>query len=163
LPISILLSPHANETSGLSIGIQPGGLLCQCGEHLGEVAAHLWTELRADGVSGAAGDLHPVGDAAQFLVDRLDSVDGPDQDVAEVRLVDEPVGSETSAMRSSPVSWPRGVMEILLPGSNGPQISIRSMSAFHSPQVATSDHRRQMDSGEAVVSTLYSAAHIARA
>jgi hypothetical protein len=34
------------------------------------------------------------------------------------------------------------------------------MSAFHSPQFVTSDQRRQMDSGDAVVSTLCSVVHI---
>jgi hypothetical protein len=66
-------------------------------------------------------------------------------------------------MRSSTVSWPTGVISIVLPGANGPEISIRSMSAFQSPQVETSDHNRQIDSGEAVVSMLCSAAHIGRA
>jgi hypothetical protein len=72
-------------------------------------------------------------------------------------------GSEVSAMRSSTVSWATGVIAIVEPRVKGPEISMRSMSAFHSPQLGTSDQRRQIDSGEAVVSTLCSDAHIARA
>jgi hypothetical protein len=59
-------------------------------------------------------------------------------------------------MWSSTVSWPLVVIEIVLPAAKGPETSIHSMSAFHSPQVATSDQRRQIDQGEAVVSMLCS-------
>jgi hypothetical protein len=58
------------------------------------------------------------------------------------------------------VSCPIGVIEIVLPTANGPEISIRAMSPFQSGHVATSDQRRQIASGEAVVSMLCSVVHI---
>lgn len=58
--------------------------------------------------------------------------------------------------RSSSVSWPAGVIAIVLPAAKGPEM----MSAFHSSHVATSDHSRRVDSGVTVVSMLCSVVRI---
>ena len=63
-------------------------------------------------------------------------------------------------MCSSTVSSPMGVIEIVVPTSNGQEISIRSTSSFQSDQDATSDQRRQMASGDVAVPMLCSVAHI---
>jgi hypothetical protein len=49
---------------------------------------------------------------------------------------------------------------ILLPAANGLDNSARTRSPFHSGHRETSDHSRQMASGDAVVSTLCSVDHI---
>src|SRR5262245_37743065 len=49
---------------------------------------------------------------------------------------------------------------MLLPDANGPISSIRSMSGFHSGHAATWAQSRQTSSGDALVSTLCSVAHI---
>jgi hypothetical protein len=63
-------------------------------------------------------------------------------------------------IRSLTVYWPTGVIAIVLPTANGPEIVIRSMSPFQSPQLGTSDQSRQINSADAVVSRLCSAIHI---
>lgn len=54
------------------------------------------------------------------------------------------------------------VRAINAPATNGPSISIRSMSPFHSGQPSTSLHSRQIASGRALVSMLSSCAHMQR-
>jgi hypothetical protein len=53
-----------------------------------------------------------------------------------------------------------GVIAIVLPTANGPEISILAMSPFQSGHVATSDQRLQIACGEAVVSMPCSMVHI---
>jgi hypothetical protein len=84
----------------------------------------------------------------------------PHDDLAQVASSTNSSGSTASAMRSSTGSWPAGVIVIVLPAAKGPESSIRSMSAIQSGQPATSDHRRQIASGGAVVSMLCSLVHM---
>jgi hypothetical protein len=81
-------------------------------------------------------------------------------DLAQVGLVDEQVRFGRLGDTQLDRVLTDRVIAIVLPGAKGPVISIRSMSAFQSAQVVTSDQRRQMDSSDAVVSTLCSVVHI---
>jgi hypothetical protein len=71
---------------------RPLGARGQRCEHLREVAADLGTDLRAHGLGGRLGDLHPIGDARAFAADVLDPVCRADDEVAAVGLVDEQLG-----------------------------------------------------------------------
>jgi hypothetical protein len=84
----------------------------------------------------------------------------PHHGVPEAGLVDEQIRLGDLGDAQLDVSSPMGVTEIVLPTATGPEISIRAMSPFQSGHVATSDQRRQIASGEAVVAMLCSMVHI---
>lgn len=69
---------------------------------------------------------------------------GADPDPLELGQVDEAAAVLESSIRSATGSSPRGVIVIVVPTSNGPSISIRSMSAFQRSQLVTSAHRSQI-------------------
>jgi tetratricopeptide (TPR) repeat protein len=85
------LLPAAGVARGYASGATLGARGQRC-EHLREVAADLRADLRAHGLGGRPGDLHPIGDARAFVADGLDPVRRADDEVTTVGLVDEQLG-----------------------------------------------------------------------